>query len=427
MKQDHSQVRYLSLLIIDELMMRSKLFRTLLIEKLDLLLSLSIGFRKDFPLPAPPAVASILRSKAIAFLEKWNDSFGIHYRQLRLGVDYLKNTLRYQFPNIQANAARQEQERRERGRRTKEILLNKYEYLKANLNSIKEEIQSTVGEIGECLDILHSNKELMSLDVCDDEEFEEFRSVQLRHIRLDALREGGKVHENSDNKVVFDAMRELYKLLETKHLVSIQEWISVLVRVDVAVADSRFRDSALKEFIDIRNRLQSLKNKCEEAGCALLSTANNNEEEEDFWEEGKVGPIENLKPIVSNKRSEHLDAASTSHRVNDEALGSSNEESYDRATLDPKRQEVNSNPLKSKLLAEAPVVDWGSYMDAWGSNRVVLTNQRGLEIESHWGRVDYDAVVPAHKIAELCSGNCLQREANGDSTMPRFFKERGTL
>ncbi|KAI9125707.1 hypothetical protein K1719_003125 [Acacia pycnantha] len=92
MKRDHSQVRYLTLLIIDELFMRSKLFRTLLVENLDQLLSLSIGFRQNYPLPAPPAVASVLRSKAIEFLEKWNHSFGVHYRQLRLGYELVKTT-----------------------------------------------------------------------------------------------------------------------------------------------------------------------------------------------------------------------------------------------------------------------------------------------------------------------------------------------
>ncbi|KAJ7951308.1 UV-stimulated scaffold protein A-like [Quillaja saponaria] len=402
------QVRYLALLIIDELFMRSKLFRTILIENLDLLLSLSVGFRRNLPLPAPPSIASILRSKAIEFLEKWNDSFGIHHRQLRLGFDYLKNTLRYQFPNIQANASRREQERRERERRSKEILLNKYETLKANFSTIKEEIHSTVDEIGECLDILHSKEEHMPLDALDDEEFEEFRSSELRQIRLDSLKEGERVHENSENKVVFDALRELYKLLVSKHFASVQEWISVLVRVDVA--DSRFRDSALKEFIDIRNQLQPLKKKCEEAGCALLSTSNDDGEEQDFWEDGKVGPIESIRPIASNKRTEPLDAASNSHRVNYVALGSSNKESNDIDTLGHKCKEVDPNSMKSKLLAEAPVVEWGSSLDAWGSNRIVLANQRGLELESHWGRVDYDAVIPADKIAELNVQATLYRE-----------------
>jgi hypothetical protein len=78
------QVRYLTLLIIGEPFMRSKLFRTILVESIDQLLSLSVGFRRNLPLLAPPFV---LRSKAIEFLEKWNSSFGIHYRQLRLLLD----------------------------------------------------------------------------------------------------------------------------------------------------------------------------------------------------------------------------------------------------------------------------------------------------------------------------------------------------
>ncbi|KAE9593572.1 hypothetical protein Lalb_Chr18g0044491 [Lupinus albus] len=399
MKRDHSQVRYLALQIIDELFMRSKLFRTILIENLDQLLSLSVGFRRNLPLPAPPTVASVLRSKAIEFLEKWNVSFGVHYRQLRLGYDYLKNTLRLQFPNIQANAVRIQKERRERERRSKEILLSKYEFLKENLSSIKGGILSTLNEIDECLDILHSKQELESDDVLDDEEIDEFCSLELQQIRLDAMKEGDKVYESSDNKVVFDALRELYKLLVTKHLVSIQEWISVLVRVEVP--DNRFRDSTLKEFIDIRNRLKSVKIKCEEAGCTFRNTSKL-DAEEDFWEEGNAVSIETSSG-VSNNKNKHSDMASTSREVSNDNHGLLNKDSNgsDTDNVVHERKEVKSNPLKSKLIAEAPVVRWGSYLDSWGSNRVFMANQRGLELESHWGRVDDEAVIPADKIAEL--------------------------
>lgn len=392
------QVRYLTLLIIDELFMRSKLFRTLVVENLDQLLSLSVGFRRNLPLPAPPAVASLLRSKAIEFLEKWNLSFGVYYRQLRLGYDYLKNTLRLQFPNIQGNVERIRRERMERERRSKEMLLSRFESLKENLSSIKGWILSTMDEIDVCLDILHSEQELVSDEILDDEEFGEFRSLELQQIRLEALNEGEKVYENSDNKVVFDALRDLYKLLMKKHLVSIQEWISVLVRVEVA--DNRFRDSTLKEFIDIQNRLKSVKNKCEEAGCTLNTSKP--DEEEDFWEEGNAVSIK-TSSSAPNKKSKHPDMASTSHKMNHGNLGSHTKESNSSNTDSLPRggNEAKSNSLKSKLLAEAPVVRWGSHLDNWGSNRTFMANQRGLDLESHWGRVDDDAVIPADKVAEL--------------------------
>lgn len=394
------QVRYLALLVIDELFMRSKLFRSIVVEKLDQLLTLSVGFRRNVPLPAPPAVASTLRSKAIEFLEKWNDSFGIYHRQLRLGYDYLRNTLRFKFPNIQANAARRQQERMERERRSKEILLSKFEVLKGNFSSIKEEIQSTLDEIKECLDIVHSKEDSRAMIPLDDDDTtEEFRLSELRQIRLDALKEGEKVHENHDNKVIFDALRELSKLM-SKHLVSIQEWISVLVRVDST--EVRFRDSALREFIDIRNSLRAVKKRCEESGCTFTESANHNDKDEDFWEEGKVEAMETGGSFISERKMEDLAVASTSGVIKNAETEMSSEAHVGNVV---QNSEVGSNDstssLRNKLLAEAPVIEWGSFLNTWDSNRDILANQRGLELESHWGRVDYDATIPAEKIAEL--------------------------
>ncbi|KAH0980126.1 hypothetical protein GBA52_007303 [Prunus armeniaca] len=422
MKREHSQVRYLTLLIIDELFMRSKLFRTLVVESLDQLLTLSVGFRNNSPLPGPTNVATALRSKAIEFLEKWNGSFGIHYRQIRLGFDYLKNTLKYQFPNLQANAARLHQERRERERKSKEILLNKFETLKNNFASIKEEIQSTADEIGECLEIVRAKEERELLCPLDDEDMEEFHSYEFRQLRLHSLEEADKIHENSENKVVFDALRELYKLLVMKHLVAVQEWISVLVRVELT--DNRARDSYLKEFIDIRNHIQSVKKKCEESGCAIPNTTNH--EEEDFWEEGKIGSIESKRYSIPNNRTEDS-VASTSKEVLDRVPECHANERDGNKRLSRKDGATNSDPLRSKLLAEAPEVNWGSYLDNWGSKRDVLANHRGLELESHWGRVDQDAVIPAEKIAELNLQTTLYKEQQVEIQPCRAPLSKGEL
>lgn len=398
MKRDHSQVRYLALLIIDELFMRSKLFRTIVVENLDQLLTLSVGFRRNLPLPPPASVASVLRPKAIEFLEKWNSSFGIHYRQLRLGYDYLKNTLRFQFPNLQANAARIRQERREREMRTKEILLKKFETLKDNLASIKDEIQSTVDEIGECLNILSTkDEEDILLPSLDDEDIVEFRNSELRQIRLDSLKEGEKIKVDNENEVVFDALRELFKVLITNHMVTVQEWISVLIRVETT--DTRFRDSTLKDFIDIRNHLKSVKKKCEESGCTLPKTRS--VEDEDIWEEGNVEP-ENGKSFKMPDQGEDCSLNLNFDGMRVEAPECSNLSLKGKEKLQEANGGSETDTSRGKLLAEAPVMKWGSFLDDWGSSsRDVLANQRGLDLDGHWGRVDHDAVIPAEKIAEL--------------------------
>ncbi|KAK9749526.1 hypothetical protein RND81_02G131800 [Saponaria officinalis] len=425
MKRPHSQIRYLALLIIDELFMRSKLFRTIITENLEQLLSLSVGFRRNQPLPAPPAVATVLRSKAIEFLEKWNNSFGMHYRQLRLGYHYLKDTLRLQFPNLQANAARVEQERRERELRTQEILRNKFESLRESLPSIREGIRTTIDEIGECLAIAKANDENVMgipLDEEDNDEFE-IRNPELRQIRLNALKEADKIHENTENKVVFDALRESYKLLVTKHLVSVQQWISTIVRVDVD--DTRFRDSTLKEFIDFRNQILSVKKKCEESGCTMLNLGDG--EEDDIWEEGKTDYVE------TDKDSKEANAASTSSPT-DAPESSCSRRASKKETIEFKKRadkakvgSNSSNSLKGKLLAEAPMVNWASALDNWGEKRDVLANQRGLELDSHWGRVDHDATIPAEKVAELNFHSSVYEEEQAEIQPCRAPLRKGGL
>ncbi|XP_010266549.1 PREDICTED: UV-stimulated scaffold protein A homolog isoform X2 [Nelumbo nucifera] len=402
--------------------MRSKLFRSLLVVNFDQFLSLSVGFRRNLPLPAPPSVASILRSKAIEFLEKWNAAFGIHYRQLRLGFDYLKNTLRFQFPNLQQNAARLQQQRQERETRSREILLKKFETLQENLSIIKSEIQSTIDQIGECLDIVGIKEDGSATCATVDDDVEEYRSSALWQIRLESLKEGEKVHENNDNKVVFDVLRELYKLLVTKHLACVQEWISVLVRVEPD--DKRIRDSTLKEFIDIRNCLQSVKNRCEQSGVALQNIANH--EEEDLWEVGKVEVHDCGNSSLMSNRSEDLPSISTINEEKDKDPGCSKTINVEES-LDHGGSISGSTSLRRKLLAEAPVVTWDSFLDIWGSNRVVLANQRGMELEGHWGRVDYDAVIPAENIAELNVHKTLYKEEPVEIQPCRAPLNRGGL
>ncbi|KAJ4884879.1 UV-stimulated scaffold protein A-like protein [Raphanus sativus] len=401
MKHNHSQVRLLTLLIIDELFMRSKLFRTLIVEKFDQLLSLSVGFRTSLPLPAPPAVATVLRTKAIEFLEKWNLSFGLHYKEIRLGFDHLKNTLKLKFPDLQANAARRQREALERETRTKEILRGKFESLRDGFGVLKGEIEETIKEIKEGLEIVQwRGDDGVPLAILDEEDYEEIRCSHLRQIRMDSLMQSDKVEETSENRVVFDVLREQGKLLMKKHLVSVQDGISLLIRVDVS--DNRTRDSMLKELIDIRNSILATEKKCEQAGFTIsrmIDTGEKEEEEEDIWEEddGKVvtDPVKKVAPLRRVQNGE-----GSSFRSPSEANRSTSEPSSNKASSS-KTVGRSGDTLRDKLISEAPVVNWGSQLSSWDSTTEARANHRGLEVENHWGRVDQDAVIPADKIAEL--------------------------
>jgi len=279
-------VRLLAFSIADELFMRSKLFRSLLADALDGFLPLAVGFRRAQPLPPPTASAALLRKAAVQALERWHHLFGAHYRQLRLAVEYLKVSARVQFPGLRATV----EARAAREARTQEILAAKVGQLRENLASVKDEIRSTMDEIRNGLEIIRAEYEKFEGYVNDDDAEEEIASLSMRSIRMASLMAGEWVPETQENEAVFDALREAYRLLVSKHLVTVKEWISVLIRVDLP--DNRFRDSALKEFIDVKNEIRAVRDRCSELGLNLDNVrrrkGDQEEEDDEFWVEGNI-------------------------------------------------------------------------------------------------------------------------------------------
>ncbi|GJM90925.1 hypothetical protein PR202_ga07252 [Eleusine coracana subsp. coracana] len=399
MSKPHSHVRLLAFSIADELFMRSKLFRSLLADALDGFLPLAVGFRRTQPLPPPVASATLLRKAAVQALERWHHLFGAHYRQLRLAVEYLKESARVQFPGLCATV----EARAAREARTQQILAAKVEQLRESLASIKAEIRSTMDEIRNGLEIIRAEYEKFEGYVNDEDAEQEVVSLSMRKIRMASLMAGQWVPETQENEAVFDALREAYRLLVSKHLVTVTEWISVLVRVNLP--DTWFRDSALKDFIDVKNEIRAVRDRCSELGLDLGNVhrrKGNQEEEDDFWVEGDI--------VVPSPVQSTVDVASTSK---DARKGKS---VVSGMSSDTDKEPVNNNgsknldPEKLKLLSEAPVVPWSSVLDRWGSSGDAHVNQRGLELESHWGRVDNDAVIPAAKIAELNVHSSIYKE-----------------
>uniref|UniRef100_A0ACD5YZB6 Uncharacterized protein n=1 Tax=Avena sativa TaxID=4498 RepID=A0ACD5YZB6_AVESA len=384
MSKPHSHVRLLSFSIVDELFMRSKLFRSLLADALDGFVPLAVGFRSDDQLPPPAASANTLRKAAIQALERWHHLFGVHYRQLRLAVEYLKESARIQFPGIRAAV----EARAAREARTQEILTAKVEQLRQDIASIKDEIRSTIEEIHNGLAIIRAEYEKFE-GYADDDEEQEVASMAMRSIRTASLMAGEWVPETKENEAVFDALREAYRLLMSKHFGTIQDWISVLIRVNLA--DNRFRDSALKELIDVKNEIRAVRGQCNELGLDLDNVRRKKdvqEEEDEDWVEGNI----EVPTPATVESSADVAGSSKDTRKGKEVVGGVNSGNAGMPQMDPER---------ARLLAEAPLVSWSSVLDRWGSNGDAHVNQRGLELESHWGRMDNDAVIPAAKIAEL--------------------------
>ncbi|XBI31980.1 hypothetical protein VPH35_055488 [Triticum aestivum] len=349
MAKPHSHVRLLAFSIVDELFMRSKLFRSLLADGLDGFVPLAVGFRTNEQLPPPAASAATVRKAAIQALERWHHLFGVHYRQLRLAVDYLKSSARIQFPGLRAAV----EARAAREARTQEILTAKVEQLRSTIGSIKAEIRSTIEEIRNGLGIIRAEYEKFER-YADEEEEEEIASMAMRSIRTASLMAGQWVPETQENEAVFDALREAYRLLISKHFSTIQDWISVLVRVNLA--DNRFRDSALKEFIDVKNEIRAVRGQCNELGLDLDNVRRKKdvqEEDEEDWVEGKI-------EVPSPPRVDSTVDVAGSNKDNRKGKRMVNGGNGDLPNGGNRSQEMD--PERKKLLTEAPLVSWSSVL-----------------------------------------------------------------
>ncbi|KAK9226495.1 hypothetical protein WN943_011543 [Citrus x changshan-huyou] len=114
----------------------------------------------------------------------------------------------------------------------------------------------------------------------------------------------------------------------------------------------------LKEFIDIQNRLQLVKKKCEDSGCVLINNVKpliEDELEEDFWEEGKIGSSESGSLNASCKHNSNLSMVLASSEVIDKASKGRNKKSYGIESLDNEGGKIDSILLRSEQLAKQAI------------------------------------------------------------------------
>lgn len=158
LETNDSHKRFLALLLCKELMMRSKVFRQLMADQMQLFISLTIvggalkkgqtlssssssssstgigNKRRSFLksshtaalLPPPVESAELLRSTSLECVEEWDAKYGEVYRKIHLGFKYVKEVLEIKFPNIRQRNERIARQERERQRVTQDILRSKF-------------------------------------------------------------------------------------------------------------------------------------------------------------------------------------------------------------------------------------------------------------------------------------------------------------
>ena len=158
LEKPHSQIRYSTLLIIDELFLRSHRFRCLLLinENLQKFFELTLGINEDKPLPPPKKCASDLKKKSIELIEKWYKKFAEGYPSLKSAYNHFKSsTINFRELEIMRETERQKNEAEQA--RKKQLLKEKIIKTIKTFDEFKMDCDRTLIEADNCFNLLYPN------------------------------------------------------------------------------------------------------------------------------------------------------------------------------------------------------------------------------------------------------------------------------
>ncbi|KAL7863747.1 hypothetical protein SRHO_G00127310 [Serrasalmus rhombeus] len=296
LNQDHAEIRLSAFQMATELFSRSHHFRVLLVTNLQEFLELTVETDVEQPLPPPKEVAKKLKSQAIQTVQAWQATYGEAYKKLALGYHFLKKVKKVDFQDVEARTLAERKRQEEKQQRLERIYKEKLEKAKQEMEEMYSEIEESLTEINNCMTLLMPDnfslfstepnvpssratsacaepdrdmgvwdeqpccsKDLsdggdgrMAEDSKNDEEKEEpgeeadmeegpdgdmfIRSTGLMShtYRLDLnVSLDLNVKETEENEAVVSNIRDLHRLISSRHLPVVQSWIQVFTKVGV--------------------------------------------------------------------------------------------------------------------------------------------------------------------------------------------------
>lgn len=288
----HSQVRLTSLLVMNELFVRSHTFRTLLIKRptFDGFLE-NIGLIGEHnyhhALPPPKDVAQLLLKKAIEITKQWNDKFGPGYPLLSNAYAFMAEN-GVDFNDLKVlNAGEAAKLRFERKKKEEE---NRMKLLQAvqKLDMLEVDIKRNIFQINNCLNLIYPD----TFDASNDKEEEFIPSTQSEGDIKVTVSNVVEITKNRDSEDVLSNLKDLYTTLVKENLVNLKKIMSSLSEV------SEMSDAELKRSIDIKGNVLSTLSKLAELKINEQKNGNESDsstDDEDFVE---VEPKEGLESVI---------------------------------------------------------------------------------------------------------------------------------
>ncbi|ORZ18593.1 hypothetical protein BCR42DRAFT_411214 [Absidia repens] len=455
LNKQQSQIRYSCLQLCEELFQRSHQFRKLMTDDLPTVIQLIVGVR-DHILPPPAPVAAKLRQYAIALLKNWYQHYGEHLRPLGIAYDYLDHNgfLENEQRSLQAIHT-QDREKSNKEARIKAIQERRFEQIKVDIAEHLDLIQESVKNMETCFEILipkHTSEDssldfdaLMrgDLEPSSLRKGEDYKDAIMSHglgsnrysITIDMSEENpvvDQVHESEENEVVYEQLREAYKVLETKQSKQVNDWINSLVRMEHI--DKVEKESLIKRLIQAKNDISEVIRKVKLLGIELppdrrRSSASGSQDaaQDDEFLDELFEDVELPDLQSSSEPSKNTIASSKlppSHRIFPLSYepGMTEDVTYSGGQVqqqntaseanEDQKQQPSNNDIKGKgkqkaensredMLRRAPVVEWGEDLYYWDKKNVQF-NTSGIEFSHRFmGTGEGTKEMPDHLLDDL--------------------------
>ncbi|GAB6019008.1 hypothetical protein CHUAL_000641 [Chamberlinius hualienensis] len=312
LEEDHSEIRFSTVLICDELFRRSHRFRELLVSEFQSFLELTVGCNNDEELPPPKAVAVKLKRKTLECIGQWHSKFGDGYKKLRLGYNFLKDCKQINFNDISDRSLAQQAAEREANQRQEIINNEKLSQLQLEIKELLPEINSCVEKMRVCIQILRSSDVFQDIDFdnpqpcCskdlpkDSDKCGEMDDLVRDHglgnprysLTVEVKLDTKPLEVTNDNTTVIQTLQEHKHLVEIRYQSAVAKWIQIAIKCSKSSAE-------LKTAIDAKNSLEEILKKCKEAGIPDKIIAedklNSSSDDEDFEE---VETKEGFQPVI---------------------------------------------------------------------------------------------------------------------------------
>ena len=273
LSNNHAQTRLLALCLINCIFQRSKRFRELTVDHLEVLFDLTLPINPHKPLPAPRKTAKYLSEQSIEFIEEWTQDFCARYFRLKLGYQHLTNVHHIRFPNKRLHE--QQQQKLKQIKHIKQIkeklqrlveLTDKFKQKYPKILNFLLKFETKIEEITPSFDgilqkVSQKQKQKRFIGFSDDEESESERESEDQNSDDDDLNlqlpSFSNISCNDANGVVEDEFMNELDFMSNCHRYGLQKGYSLKITISTDI-DSYLKSKQQKNE-NVKNLLKQVR------------------------------------------------------------------------------------------------------------------------------------------------------------------------